>query len=442
MIMANHNKSVIDQPAWVGGSDGLEKTQLDLGFIPLSDCAPLAIAYEKGFFERHGLRVTLHREASWASIRDKTVLGIFDAAHMLYPMPLALTLGVGGVRCPVVSAVCLSLGGNAITVSNTLYNEMAGVAPEFIGNRSASAASLKQTIEARRRAGKGPLRFGVVFPTSTHHYELRFWMASAGIDPDTDVTIKVVPPPEMPGALRSGAIDGYCVGEPWNSFAVERGWGKTLITKHGLWNNGPEKVLGTTRQWAEEHPKTHLALVSAILEACVWADVQTNREEVASIIAQPRYIDAPIEAVRLSLVGRFRYDLDEPDEPHPDFMSFHRYAANFPWHSHAKWFAAQMLRWGQLDGAPDFDSIAQRVMLTDVYRDAADRLGVAAPLINEKPEGVHADGWLLDNATAPIPMGSDLLFNQQTFDPSDPMGAQAARLACGPGQPDSTGRGV
>lgn len=422
MIMPVEHKPLIEQPSWVGRTDNLEKSHLDLGFIPLSDCAPLAIAYEKGFFERHGLRVTLHREASWASIRDKTMLGLFDAAHMLYPMPIALTLGVGGVQCPMVTAICMSLGGNAITVSNTLHNEMSGVASDFSSNRTTSATALKKTIETRQRSGKGPLRFGVVFPTSTHHYELRFWMASAGIDPDQDVQIMVVPPPEMPNALRSGKIDGYCVGEPWNSFAVERGWGKTLITKQGLWNNGPEKVLGTTKKWGDTHPNTHQALVRAVLESCVWADQPDNREEVASIIAQPHYIDAPVETIRMSMLGQYRYDLDRPVEQQPDFMSFHRYAANFPWHSHAKWFMTQMLRWKQLDDAPDFERVAKQVMLTELYRSAAEELGVAAPLINQKTEGTHESQWLLEQATHPIQMGSDLLIDNQRFDPSDPMG--------------------
>ncbi|MBX2852590.1 MAG: ABC transporter substrate-binding protein [Phycisphaeraceae bacterium] len=423
------NKPLIDQPSWVGRAETLEKSQLDLGFIPLSDCAPLAIAYEKGFFERHGLRVTLRREASWASIRDKTMLGIFDAAHMLYPMPIAMTLGVGGVQCPMVTAMCLSLGGNAITVSNLLYDEMSGVASDFNSQRESSARALKKTIEARRRSGKGPLRFGVVFPTSTHHYELRFWMASAGIDPDADVKVLVVPPPGMPDAMRNGKIDGYCVGEPWNSFTVERGWGKTLITKQGLWNNGPEKVLGTTKTWAEQHPNTHQALVRAVLEACVWSDQQENREEVASIIAQQRYIDAPIETVRMSMLGQYQYDLDHPPQPHPDFMSFHRYAANFPWHSHAKWFMTQMLRWKQLEEVPDFDQVAGQVMLTELYRSAARELGVAAPTINEKSEGTHQDQWVLEQATTPIIMGTDLLIDNRCFDPSDPMGYLNERLA-------------
>ncbi|MEM9346068.1 MAG: CmpA/NrtA family ABC transporter substrate-binding protein [Planctomycetota bacterium] len=420
--MPADNTPLIEQHAWVGRTDELEKTSLDLGFIPLSDCAPLAVAYEKGFFERHGLRVTLHREASWASIRDKTMLGLFDAAHMLYPMPIASTLGIGGVKCPMVTGICLSLGGNAITVSNKLHDEMTGRSSDFTADRSASAAVLKKTIEARHAAGKGPLRFGVVFPTSTHHYELRFWMASAGIDPDQDVKIMVVPPPEMPNAMRSGKIDGYCVGEPWNSYAVERGWGKTLITKQELWNNAPEKVLGTTKKWADEHPKTHRALVRAVLEACVWSDKRANREEVASIIAQSSYIDAPLDAVKTSMLGQFRYELDRPAEPMPDFMSFHRYATNFPWHSHAKWFLTQMLRWGQIVEAPGFNGVAEQVMLSDLYREAAKELGVASPLINDKTEGTHNNNWVLENTTSPIKMGSDQMIGNVCFDPSDPQG--------------------
>lgn len=420
--MPADNTPLIEQPAWVGRTEDLEKSTLDIGFIPLSDCAPLAIAYEKGFFERHGLRVTLRREASWASIRDKTVLGLFDAAHMLYPMPIASTLGIGGVKCPMVTAICLSLGGNAITVSNMLHDEMLGVSSDFTTDRATSAAALKKTIESRDAAGKGPLRFGVVFPTSTHHYELRFWMASAGIDPDRDVEIMVVPPPEMPNAMRSGKIDGYCVGEPWNSYAVERSWGKTLITKQELWNNAPEKVLGTTKKWADTHPRTHRALVRAVLEACVWADKQSSREEVASIIAQPSYIDAPLSTVKMSMLDQFRYELDSKAEPRPDFMSFHRYAANFPWHSHAKWFATQMLRWGQIASTPSFTSLAEQVMLTELYREAAKELGVASPLVNNKSEGTHNNHWVLEDATSPIKMGSDQMIGRIFFDPTDPKG--------------------
>jgi len=336
-------------------------------------------------------------------------------------MPIALTMGVGGPVEPVVTALCLNLGGNAITVSNDLHRAMHEADVALMRDRRTSAWALRKLIEQRKSTRSAPLTFGVVFPTSTHHYELRYWMASAGIDPDRDVRLMIVPPPEMPSALREGRIDGYCVGEPWNAFAVGRGWGKALITKHELWNNAPEKVLGVTERWAQANPKTHLALVRAVLEACVWCDQPGNREEVASIIAQPNYVDAPLEVVRMSLLGRYTYDLDQPAEHHPEFVSFHRYAANFPWKSHAIWFMTQMLRWGQLSAPPDFAAVADRVMRPALYRQAAMELGVAAPLIDSKPEGQHTKGWVLEQASEPIRMGTDMLIDHNVFDPGRPL---------------------
>lgn len=437
MIMAVHDTPLIKRQAWVAGSEGLEKTQLDLGFIPLSDCAPLVIAHEKGFFERHGLQVTLHRERSWASIRDKTIFGVFDAAHMLYPMPIALTLGVAGPVEPMVTALCLNLGGNAITVSNDLHRAMQEAAPELMQDRASSATALRKLIEQRKAERAGPLTFGVVFPTSTHHYELRFWMASAGIDPDQDVKLMVVPPPEMPAALREGRLDGYCVGEPWNSFAVSRGWGKTLITKHELWNHGPEKVLGVTERWARHNPSTHNALVRAVLEACVWIDLPENRAETSAIIAQPHYVDAPEEVVKMSMLGRYHYDINRPAENHPGFVGFHHHAANFPWKSHAVWFMTQMLRWGQLEPPADFTATADRVMRTDVYRLAAAELGVGAPAVDYKTEGTHAGPWVLETASNPIAMSSDRMLDGRSFDPKVPL-AYLDTLRAGSTLPDTT----
>lgn len=418
--MAASNTPVINQPFWVGGSEGLEKSQLDLGFIPLTDCAPLVIAHEKGFFERHGLTVNLHREGSWASIRDKTALGLFDAAHMLYPMPIAMSLGIGGFTCPMQTALCLSLGGNAITVSNSLHASMTEEAPELMESRLNSAAALKKVIENRRAITDQPLRFGVVFPTSTHHYELRFWMASAGIDPDQDVRLMVVPPPEMPDALRNNKLDGYCVGEPWNSYAVQRGWGKTLITKHELWSGAPEKVLAVTSDWATLNPGTHLALVRSVLEACVWCDQPSNREEVAEIIARKPYVNAPLEVVRTALLGQFRFDLDQPLINKPDFFSFHRYAANFPWRSHAIWFLTQMKRWGQFEQTPEMHSVIEQVMRPDIFRQAAEQLGVPAPTVELKPEGTRPKPWTLADATQPIKMCQNQFIDGCSFDPSRP----------------------
>ncbi|MEM9882138.1 MAG: CmpA/NrtA family ABC transporter substrate-binding protein [Planctomycetota bacterium] len=393
----------------------LEKAELEIGFVPLSDCAPLVAAYEKGFFENEGVHVTLRRERSWAAIRDKTAFGVYDASQMLYPMPLASTLGVGGPAVPMVTALCLSLGGNAITVGEALYAEMAEAAGQPTLTENESAAALAAVVRVRAAAGSPPPTLGCVFPTSTHHYELRHWLASGGIDPDLDVNLLVVPPPDMPAALREGRLDGFCVGEPWNSITVRRGWGRIVMTKHTLWNHGPEKVLGVTAAWADEHPRTHRALLRAILAAAEWCDRPENREELLGMIGVERYVDVSPTTLRASMFGELRRDLDHEPEARPDFMVFHRYAASFPWVSHARWFIDRMVGAGQIDEPDDADDLAARVNRTDLYREACDDLGRPYPTIDHKPEGVHDSPWTLTQATRPIPMGSDLMLGSATF---------------------------
>ena len=275
---------------------------------------------------------------------------------MLAPMPLALTLGIGGVRREVVTSLILDLNGNAITVSNTLFAQMRDALPTAMADRPVTADALKKVIEQRKQDGQPPLTLAVVFPTSTHNYELRYWMASAGIDPDNDVRLIVAPPPDMPGLLKAGRIDGFCVGEPWNAFAVQRGYGTTLITKYELWSNSAEKVLGVTRDWAETNPHTHTRLIAAIVDACAWIDIPDNRPEVAEIIADERYIQAPEDVVKMSMLGTYQYTQDGPKVPMPDFNVFYRYSANFPWRSYACWFLSQMQRWNQWQLA-DVDSV-------------------------------------------------------------------------------------
>jgi ABC-type nitrate/sulfonate/bicarbonate transport system substrate-binding protein len=393
----------------------IEKPEPVIGFVPLTDCAPLVVAHEKGFFEAEGLHAVLVRERSWASIRDKTAYGVFDAAQMLYTMPLAMSLGVGGPAEATATAACLDLNGNAITVSSALFEAMRAADPAGTSGDAVTAAPLLRVIRARTASGLPPLTFGVVFPTSTHHYELRHWMQGGGIDPDRDVRVIVLPPPDMPTALQTGVIDGYCVGEPWNSVAIRRGWGRAVMTKYELWNNAPEKVLGVRRAWADRHPGTHLAMVRAVIAACAWCDEPANREEVAELIASPQYLDAPVEVVRMSILGTFSYGQDEPPRQLPDFNVFHRYAANFPWLSHAVWYLRQMIQAGQVDPLIDVEEVASRVLLPEVYRAAAASLGVATPTRNDKAEGVHKSPWTLTDATAPIEMGPDAFFDGGSF---------------------------
>jgi ABC-type nitrate/sulfonate/bicarbonate transport system substrate-binding protein len=397
-------------------SGDLEKVALNIGFIPLTDCAPLVIAREKGLFEKHGLDVTLSKETSWANIRDKVAIGILDAAQMLAPMPLAMTLGLGAIQKPVITALSLGLNGNAITVSSRLYRRMQQAAPEHMHKRADNVKALKVVIEQNRQQNQPALTFAVVYPFSSHSYELRYWMASAGIDPDLDVKLVVVPPPQMPAHLELGDIDGYCVGEPWNTIAVKAGIGHTLITKYELWNNSPEKVLGVTEEWAEQYPNTHRALLSALLEACQWIDHPHNRIETSSMIARSIYVNAPEEIIRMSMSNLFQYSAERMAETVKDFYVFHRYAANFPWRSHAEWFLLQMMRWGQIQQPVDIHAIAERVYRPDIYAQAANVLGITVPACDRKIEGLSGNCAIEQGPDT----GPGLFFDQKIFDPEKP----------------------
>ncbi|HSR02510.1 MAG TPA: CmpA/NrtA family ABC transporter substrate-binding protein [Methylophilaceae bacterium] len=399
----------------------LEKSHLTFGIIPLTDCAPIVIAKEKGFFKKYGLDVKVSKEASWANIRDKVSSGLLDGAHMLAGMPISATLGVGSIQKDTVTAFSMDLNGNGITVSNSLYDRMMAADPEAMRTRPTTAVALKKVIDADKKAGKEPMVFAMVYPVSSHNYEIRYWMASAGIDPDKDVRLIVIPPSKMVSNLDSNSIDGYCVGEPWNQQAVALGIGKSIITSYEIWNNSPEKVFGVTREWANNNPCTHKATIKAMIEASQWMDIPDNRKEVVRIIASKEYIDAPQSVVENSMTGTWTYSNDESPVTMPDFNVFHRYTANFPWQSHAIWTLTQMVRWGQIDQVVDFKKVAESVYLSDVYREAAEELGIAAPITNFKSEGSHAAPWLLKEATNPIAMGADQFFDGNKFDPHDPV---------------------
>lgn len=395
----------------------LEKKSLLLGFIPLTDCAPLVIAKDKGYFEKYGLDVTLSKETSWANIRDKVAIGILDGAQMLAPMPLEMSLGLGPIHKPMITAFSLGLNGNAITVSTDLYHKMMQTDPVSMNKRTTNVKALKAVIDSNRSTNQEPLTFAVVYPFSAHNYELRYWMAAAGIDPDNDIRLVVVPPPQMVGLLEKGEIDGYCVGEPWNSMAVQNGIGHTLITKYEIWNNSPEKVLGVSEEWASQYPHTHKALLMALLEASQWVDEDSHRKEVASLISQSIYINAPEHTVRKSMTGTFQYSIDSMPEALPDFNVFHRYAANYPWRSHAEWFLIQMLRWGHIQKPIDIHEVADKVYRTDLYKDAAKCLDIPSPDSDRKPEGINKHEW----NEREITLGADLFFDRMQFLPQHPV---------------------
>ena len=408
---------------WAAADEDLEKSTLRLGFVPLLDAAPLVVAKERGFFRRHGLDVTLSRERSWAEVRDELEAGRLDAAQMLAPMTLAATLGAGARAVPMVTALSLGLNGNAITVSTDLHRRMRQADPQATRQAPVPARALQAVIEEERRRGRPPLVFAVVYPFSAHNYELRYWLATGGIDPDRDLEIRIVPPSAMVAALADGTIDGYCVGEPWGAHAVHLGCGHTIVRTYDVWNNAPEKVLGVTRDWADRHPHTHRALVRAIVDAARWIDRPENHLETLHVIAGESHVDAPVEVIERALAGAAR-----PGEESSRAGTFFRGAATFPWRSHAIWFLTQMLRWGQIEPPVDFAAVSAAVYRCDVYREAAAPLGIPVPLIDAKEEGVHEGPWLLGAATSPIVMGPDAFLDGRTFDPDEPL-AYLATLA-------------
>jgi nitrate/nitrite transport system substrate-binding protein len=391
----------------------LERTDLRLGYIPLNDAAPLIAAKEKGLFAAEGLQVSLAREVSWANIRDKVAVGLLDGAHMLGPLPIACSQGLSGPPVPMIAPLSLNLNGSAITVSRALAEAMRAADPEGMAQRPRTARPLKAAIAARKAAGAPLLALAVVFPFSMHAYELRYWLAEAGVDPDEDVRIVITPPVRMAQRLASGEIDGFCVTAPWNALAVAEGTGEIMAHASEIWRAGPDKVFGLTADWAQRCPETLQALLRALLRAAAWCDAPENRAELAALLADPDYLAAPAEVVDRSLI-------ESPGESGHDDMVFHRHAASFPWRSHAVWFLTQMLRWGQIDRSVDIAAVAEAVYRPDLFRIAAAATGDPAPLVDEKVEGAHAAFWRLDEATSPIRMAPDLFFDGRLFDAAQP----------------------
>ena len=361
---------------------------LKLGFLALLDAAPLLVAQERGFFAEQGLKVELQRQTSWAALRDKVTVGALDGAQMLAPMVLASTLGLGGVQEPLVTALALNLGGNSITVSCDL------------AARIQEGGSLAAAVKGRT------VTFGIVHPFSSHHYELRLWLAAAGIDADRDVTLMVVPPAQMLSNLSAGLIDGYCVGEPWGHLATRSGLGKVVITSREIWAGRMEKMFAVRQSWADQNPDTHRALLRALLSAARWADQPENRAELAELMSRPGHVNAPLPLLRVLL--------ESPDRP-----IFYRHAANFPWRSQGRWYLSQMRRWRQYDGPAKGDlRLIDQVFRADLARLAYLDLYLPVPLIDSKIEGEHAEPWTLTLASHPIEMNADRFFDGSVFDPA------------------------
>ncbi len=402
--------------------NGAEGGALTLGFIPLVDCAPLVVAAEKGFGRREGLDLTLVREVSWANIRDRVGLGHFDAAHMLGPMPIASSLGIGRPRVAMVAPFSLGLGGNAITLSPDLFSAMAdAAADETEGFRRFDPAIMGHAFAAvvrdRRAGGREPPTLAVVHPFSGHNYELRYWLAAAGIDPDGDVRLTVLPPSMMVNGMIERQIDGFCAGEPWNSLAVEAGAGVIAVTKSALWRQGPEKVLGLRTEFAQRFPEQTAALVRALAQAAQWAGEPRNETELAALLADPGYLGTPASIIERDLQGRLLRVPGQAVEVVPDFLVFHRYAANFPWLSHALWFYAQMVRWGHVEHTAAHAETAGRTYRPDLYRAALASTGADLPRASAKVEGALQHPTPVASRFGTMTLGPDGFFDGRLFDP-------------------------
>ena len=395
--------------------------RLTVGFMPLVDCAILAVAHEKGFARAEGLDLTLARETSWANIRDRVALGHFDAAHMLGPMPIAASLGIGRAPVATVAPFALGLGGNAITLAADLFGAMQDAAPDpdaFARFEPAAVGhALAAMIRRRRGAGHAPPVIAVVHPFSAHHYEVRYWLHAVGLDPDADVQITVLPPAAMGPALRERRIDGFCAGEPWGSLAVEAGLGALAVVKSALWRQGPDKVLGLRADVAERAPDTVAALIRALHHAARWAGDPANTAELAVLLAGETYLAAPAAVVARALTGRMVRSAGTEPAAVPDFLVLDRTAASFPWLSHALWFYAQMVRWGHVAHTPEAAAAARRTYRPDLYRAALAPLGADVPRADAKVEGALRHPTPVASRSGTLVLGPDGFFDGRLFDP-------------------------
>ena len=349
---------------WAAGSDAPEKTEVKIGFIPLTDCASVVIAAVKGFGEKYGLKITPSKEASWAAVRDKLVNGELDAAHVLYGLIYGVQMGIGGPKKDMAVLMTLNNNGQAITLSNQLKAK--GVT---------DGASLAKLVKAEPRE----YTFAHTFPTGTHAMWLYYWLGAHGINPFTDVKTITVPPPQMVANMRVGNMDGYCVGEPWNARALYDNIGFTGITTQDLWKDHPEKVLGTTLEFVQKHPNTARAMIMAVLEASKYIDTMSNRPEVAQIIADKAYVNTEVSVIEGRIKGEYENGLGKKwkDE---NYMKFYNDGkVTYPWLSDGMWFMTQHRRWGLLKEDPAYLEIATKVNQLALYKQAAAQVKVPVP---------------------------------------------------------------
>jgi nitrate/nitrite transport system substrate-binding protein len=368
-------------------SSAPETPDLRFGMIALTDCSPIVIAHEKGLFKKYGINSTVVKGASWAAIRDSLSNGDIHATHMLLGMPLASTMGLlGAPKKPMIVPWLINRNGQAITMQ-----------AKFKGKVGADPKALKPLVEEAKAAGT-PLTFAMTFPPGTHAMWMRYYLAAGGINPDKDVGLVTVPPPQMVANMKVDKMAGFCVGEPWGARAIADGIGYTAITTQEMWKDHPEKVCAFTEEFAEKNPKTVKAVLKALYEASLWLDDLKNREEQAAIVSRPTYINCPPELILPRLLGEYDYG-DGRKIKDEYYMSFHARNCNYPQPKYASWWLTQFRRWGMVDANPDYAGVAAKVMRADLYQAALKELGVEP--------GTQDD--------SPI-----TLFDGATFDPKSP----------------------
>ena len=357
----------------VYASDAPEQPKVNFGFIALTDCSPLAIAHEKGLFKKYGILSEPVKPANWAAVRDSLIKGDIDCTHMLIGMPIASTMGLGGTKpVPMIVPWILNRNGQAISLKTEWKGKVAG-----------DPKALKPLIDASNKKGVKPT-FAMTFPPGTHAIWLRYYLAAGGINPDRDIELITIPPPQMVQNMKVGKMDGFCVGEPWNARAIAEKVGFTSVTTQEIWKDHPEKVCAFTASFADKNPKTVRAILKAVHEASVWLDDLKNRSEQCDIVSRDTYIKCNRDQILGRLMGQLDYG-DGRKKEDPNYMIFSSRNCNYPQLAYAKWWVTQLRRWGMVEGTPDYDGIASKVMQPSIYEEAMKEIGYTHEGPDNKP---------------------------------------------------------
>ncbi|MBT2186148.1 CmpA/NrtA family ABC transporter substrate-binding protein [Sphingobium nicotianae] len=388
-------------------------TPIRIAFLALTDAAVLIAAREKGFAEAQGIALDLVRDTSWATLRDRLVYGQVQAAHMLAPLAVAVTLGLSQQPCALSAPYKLNVNGNQLVMAPDFAAALERDAAVRLNDPLATAHDFANAIGLHHRK---PV-IGVVHRFSSHALILRYWLASAGIDPDRDVVLRVLPPSLMVEAMRAGEIDGFTAGEPWGSAAVEVGLAEAVAAGERLWQRGVEKVLTFRTDWMEQHPDLVDGLLRAMAGAAAWCDDPVNRVELAGLLAQPAYVDQPAELIERALAGRIVVRQGEAPVDLPDFILFARDATPFPWRSQALWIYSQLVRWGMVEPSAQAQARAADVFRPDIYRRALADSDAPMPGASMKVEGALLSPLAIGAPKGSITLGPDRFFDGRAFDP-------------------------